>query len=136
MPVKAKAVAFSSFFKTRVFISGCNEFTVLVPILDGGLFEALDFIIVLFDFFLIYTRFLYPDVVGNKLVAILLDVIIMFVLVIPYPIARWGIFVILFGFAFFWGFQPWTWGEQASSDYEKQGSLIQGQPYNAGDHPL
>ena len=104
---------------------------MLIPLLDGGFFEALDFIVILFDFFLIYSRFLYPDVVSSKLVAILIDIVIMFLLVIPYSIARWGIFILLFGFAFFWGFQPWTWGLDVDND---KGMPVLGQPYVAHDH--
>jgi len=104
---------------------------VLFPFLDGGFFDALDFIVIIFDFLLIYSRWLYPDVVGSKLVAILVDILIMFLLVIPYPIARYGIFVLLFGFAFFWGFQPWTWGQEAYGPMEDKGL---GQPFDAGHH--
>ena len=105
-----------------------------IPLLDGGFFETLDFLVMLLDFFLIYSRWLYPDVIANKLVAILVDVAIMFLFVIPFSVARWGIFLVLFGFAFFWGFQPWTWGQEAQSELDKKGGPTVGQPYSAKDH--
>ena len=97
--------------------------------------DAFDFIATLIVFFMTYSRLFYPEIINNKVVALLVTFIVMFVLVIPFPIVKWIMFVGLFSYGFFWGFRPWEWG---FTDYtgvtDSKGGF--GQPYVAHEHDL
>src|SRR3989338_3438539 len=96
------------------------------------LFEAFDFIATLIVFFLMYRMF-YPELIANKAISLLVTIIVMFVLMIPYPIAKWLAFLGLFGYGFFWGFRPWEWG---LTDYDEGSSAFFGKPYDYTEHKL
>ena len=102
----------------------------MAPLLQ--LLEAFDFISTLIVFFLMYRMF-YPELVANKAVALLVVIIVMFVLIIPFPIAKWLCFLGLFGYGFFWGFRPWEWG---LTDYDEGGPIFGGKPYDYSEHKL
>ncbi|MBI2445616.1 hypothetical protein HYV43_04475 [Candidatus Micrarchaeota archaeon] len=99
------------------------------------LWDAFDFIATLIVFFMSYSRLFYPEVINNKVVALLVTMIVMFVLVIPFPIVKWIMFVGLFSYGFFWGFRPWEWG---FTEQEPVGEQVGGfgQPYVAHEHDL
>lgn len=100
-----------------------------------ALWEAFDFVATLIVFFMTYSRLFYPEIINNKVVALLVTIIIMFVLVIPFPIVKWIMFLGLFSYGFFWGFRPWEWGlTDYESVTESRGGF--GQPYEANTHEL
>ncbi|MBI5035789.1 hypothetical protein HZC09_00445 [Candidatus Micrarchaeota archaeon] len=97
------------------------------------LWEAFDFIATIVVFFFTFNRLFYPEVINNKAIALLVTFIVMFVLVIPFPIVKWLMFLGLFGYGFFWGFRPWEWGvTKVEEPYE--GTF--GQPYDASQSQL
>ncbi len=99
------------------------------------LWEALDFVVTIIVFFMMYSRLFYPEIINNKAVAFLVTIVIMFVLVIPFPIIKWIMFLGLFSYGFFWGFRPWEWGlTEPESMTQYQGGF--GQPYVAGEREL
>ena len=91
------------------------------------MFEAIDFIVSLLLLFFIYSRLLYPDVVSNKLVAFVVTIII-WAIVIQYPLLKWLTFLGLFCYSFLWGFKPWEWG---LADADKNEPPEKGMPYDA-----
>lgn len=100
-----------------------------------ALLEAFDFVATLIVFFMMYSRLFYPEVINNKVVALLVTIVIMFVLVIPFPIVKWIMFLGLFSYGFFWGFRPWEWGLTEPLEVtESKGGF--GQPYEANTHDL
>jgi hypothetical protein len=101
------------------------------------LFEALDFVITLITFFMIYSRIFYPELIANKIVSLLMTIVIMFVLIIPFPIVKYLVFLGLFCYGFFMGFRPWEWGLTDPAEHD-EGLMIggQGQPYDPYIHDL
>src|SRR3989338_10482672 len=96
------------------------------------LFEAFDFVATLITFFLMYRMF-YPEVIASKIIGLLVTFIVMFVLIVPFPLAKWLAFAGLFGYGFFWGFRPWEWG---LTDYDEGSSPFFGKPYDYTEHKL
>jgi hypothetical protein len=72
-------------------------------------FDALQVIVLILDFILIY-RFFYPTVIPSPLIALIVNTLIVFLLVIPFPWFADLVFAFFFFYGFFGGFKPWEWG--------------------------
>lgn len=77
-------------------------------------FDSLLLVMWIVDFILLANAF--KDAIPYTIVRFILAGIITFLLVIPYTWFAILIFLALFGYAFFWGFQPWTWGIPEDED--------------------
>ncbi|MFH0835673.1 MAG: hypothetical protein V1834_00750 [Candidatus Micrarchaeota archaeon] len=70
--------------------------------------QALDLVIVLVLFFLLY-NFFHPKLVSSPFLGLLITIIVIFILVIPYPWFRYFLFAILFLAGIFTNIKPWEW---------------------------
>lgn len=87
----------------------------LLPVYLFDFWEAFNVVIIVMIFIAMYNMF-YPELLSSKLLATIVTATIIFLVVIPFDWFRYLMFVYFFMYAFFWQFQPWTWGRQPSKD--------------------
>ncbi|MFH1779765.1 MAG: hypothetical protein ABH803_01310 [Candidatus Micrarchaeota archaeon] len=82
----------------------------------AAFFDALLLVIWIIDF--IALNNVLKGVVSSSLISLVIAGMVTYLLVIPYTWFAIVLFFALFGYAFFWGFQPWDWGTEEKEFYD------------------